>query len=61
MAGTMNLKEACRRHGLNYRRAWFALTTGKLKARVVGRTWSLNIEQVARLKELLENSPRPEL
>ena len=53
MARTMTLKEACQRHGLNYRRAWYALATGKLKAKVVGRTWALTGAQVAAIKTVL--------
>ena len=49
----MTLKEACQRHGLNYRRAWYALATGKLKAKVVGRTWALTGAQVAAIKTVL--------
>ncbi|MBY0456867.1 MAG: hypothetical protein K2V38_05990 [Gemmataceae bacterium] len=54
---TMNLKGVCRRHKLNYRRAWYALATGKVKARVVGRTWSLSDAQAAALKVFLEGKP----
>ena len=57
MLRTMNLKDVCRRHSLNYRRAWYALATGKLKVKVVGRTWSLTDAQAAALKEHLEGKP----
>lgn len=59
MARSMNLKEACRKHGLDYRRAWYALATGKVKARVVGRTWSITDAQVTALKEMLVSRPTP--
>ena len=57
MVRTMNLKEACQRHGLNYRRAWYALATGKVVATVVGRTWSLTASQIRSLKKVLGNRP----
>ena len=57
MVRAMNLKDVCRRHNLNYRRAWYALATGKLKAKVVGRTWSLTDAQAEALKEHLEGKP----
>lgn len=57
MVRTLNLKEVCGRHNLNYRRAWYALVTGKVHAKVVGRTWSLTDAQAALLKELLANRP----
>jgi hypothetical protein len=57
MARTLNLKDVCRRHGLNYRRAWYALATGKVRAKVVGRTWSLTEAQADDLKEHLEGKP----
>ena len=57
MVRALNLKELCERHGLNYRRAWYALATGKVKAKVVGRTWSLTDAQAAALKGHLERKP----
>jgi hypothetical protein len=57
MARTMNLKEACRLYGLSYRRAWYALATGRLNAKVVGRTWSLTEAQAVALKEMLTARP----
>lgn len=53
----MNLKEVCRRHNLNYRRAWYALATSKVAAKVVGRTWSLTGAQIKSLKKLLGEQP----
>jgi hypothetical protein len=59
MARMMNLKEVCRRYSLNYRRAWYALATGKVRARVVGRTWAITDAQAAALKEILASRPTP--
>ena len=58
MGRTMNLKEACQRHGLNYRRAWYALATAKVRAKIVGRTWSLTEAQAVLLRQHLESRPR---
>lgn len=53
MSGFMTLKDACRRHGMAYHRAWYLLARGRVKAEVVGRTWRLSEKQAEELKAML--------
>lgn len=53
MTTTMTLKDACRRHGLAYHRAWYLLARGRIQAQVVGRTWQLSDKQAEELRQLL--------
>ncbi len=53
MSDFMTLKDACRRHGLAYHRAWYLLARGRVQAQVVGRTWQLSAKQAEELKAML--------
>ncbi len=53
MSATMTLKDACRRHGLAYHRAWYLLARGRVPAQIVGRTWQLSEKQIEQLKTML--------
>ncbi len=54
MSDCMTLKDACRRHGLAYHRAWYLLARGRVQAEVVGRTWQITDQQAEALKRLLD-------
>ncbi len=53
MTHTMTLKDACRRYGMPYHRAWYLLARGRVHAEVVGRTWQLTVKQAEELKAML--------
>ncbi len=53
MSDTMTLKDACRRHGMAYHRAWYLLARGRVQAQVVGRTWQITDKQAEELRRLL--------
>jgi hypothetical protein len=53
MSDFLTLKDACRRHGLAYHRAWYLLARGRVQAQVVGRTWQLSEKQAEELKAML--------
>lgn len=53
MSDFFSLKDACRRHGLAYHRAWYLLARGRVQAQVVGRTWQLSEKQAEELKAML--------
>ena len=57
MSDCMTLKEACRRHGMVYHRAWYLLARGRVKAEVVGRTWRITAKQAEELKAMLAKRP----
>jgi hypothetical protein len=53
MSNTMTLKDACRRYGMAYHRAWYLLARGRVTAQVIGRTWQLSEKQAEELKAML--------
>ncbi len=59
MSDFMTRKDACRRHGLAYHRAWYLLARGRVQAQVVGRTWQLSEKQAEELKGLLAGKRPP--
>lgn len=53
MSDFMPLKDACRRFGLVYHRAWYLLACGRVQAQVVGRTCQFSARQAGELKAML--------